>query len=396
MPFATLRGTPARAPLRQWLAWRLLLPWTLMALVCLALMLWFQARGLSRDAQAVIMLRPASRPAVMALVDARMQQSRCYGLLATFALAMLAMSMAWRLDRRIGGPLREIVHTLDAPDAPQGSSGYRDEPAELLHLRDLAKAILSTRGSSAIAESERLRIEETALQGKARFMAQVGDHFRQPLQALELFATGLRSIDGSGEAIGHVHASIERMTHMLDALLTFSKLDAGVHRPVAVALDIDELFRSMDTRYRTMAQAQATRLAWRAGGAHTEADPALLGCVLGSLIDNALAAAPGGTVLVAARVRQGTIRFEVRDNGRGIPSAHQQRIFEEFVQLPLGDGERPAGYGLGLAIAVRAAQILETRIDLTSRPGHGSCFWFMLPCLQYKAMPASRAGLEAS
>lgn len=388
MPFASSRARPTRTSLRQWLALRLLLPWTLMAITCLTSMLWFQARGLSRDANVVISAQPDSRTAVTALVTARAQQTRCYGVFATFAIAMLAMSMAWRVDRRIGRPLREIVNALDATDSPRHAAGDRHEPAELIHLRDLAQALLSTRGSSAIAESERIRIEESALQGKARFMAQVGDHFRQPLQALELFAGGLRSIDGSAEAIGHVHASIERMTHMLDALLTFSKLDAGIHRPVREVVRVDELFLSMDARYRPLASTQSTRLAWRGGGLEVESDPALLGCILGSLIENALAAAPGGAVRVAARVQHQHLRFEVRDNGRGIPSAHQQRIFEEFVQLPLGNGERPAGYGLGLAIAVRAAQLLGTRIGLHSHPGHGSRFWFALPCLQKQSLEA--------
>lgn len=394
MLLASSRARPTRTSLRQWLALRLLLPWTLMAMTCLTSMLWFQDRGLSRDASAVISARPYSRTAITALVEARAQQTRCYGLFAAFAIAMLAMSMTWRVDRRIGRPLREIVNALDATDLPGGTAGDRHEPAELFHLRDLAQALLSTR-SSAIAESERMRIEESALRGKARFMAQVGDHFRQPLQALELFAAGLRSIDGSGEAIGHVHASIGRMTHMLDALLTFSKLDAGVHRPAREAVHVDELFFSMDARYRPLASTQSTRLAWRGGGLVVESDPALLGCILGSLIENALAAAPGGAVWVVVRMQRQHLRFEVRDNGRGIPSAHQQRIFEEFVQLPLGNGERPAGYGLGLAIAVRAAQLLDTRVGLHSRPGHGSRFWFALPCLQKQRFEARPARLLA-
>jgi signal transduction histidine kinase len=394
MPFASPRGSPTRAPLRQWLALRLLLPWTAMAVACLGMMLWMQARGLTRDAGAVIARQPASRPAVMALVDARMQQTRAYGVLASFAIAMLAMSMAWRVDRRIGQPLRELCHELATPDAPRGAPVYRGEPAELIHLRDLAQALLSPRAASELADRERLRIEESALQGKARFMAQVGDHFRQPLQALELFAVGLRSADGSGEAIGHVHASIERMTHMLDALLTFSKLDAGIHRPVRMPVHLDELFASLDARYRTLVQAQATRLAWHTGHRVADTDPALLACILGSLIDNALAAAPGGTVLVAARAHAGHLRIEVRDNGRGIPTAHQQRIFEEFVQLPLGDGERPAGYGLGLAIAVRAAQLLGTHISLHSTPGEGSRFAFVVPGVRH-ARPMTATGVFA-
>jgi len=84
--------------------------------------------------------------------------------------------------------------------------------------------------------------------------------------------------------------------------------------------------------------------------------------------------------MVAARWSPHGVRIEVRDNGVGIAAIHQQRIFEEFVQLH-GDGERREGYGLGLSIAMRVAQVLGTRIGLRSEPGRGSAFWFELPCL---------------
>jgi signal transduction histidine kinase len=82
-------------------------------------------------------------------------------------------------------------------------------------------------------------------------------------------------------------------------------------------------------------------------------------------------------VLIAARRIDDGVRMEVRDNGTGIPAIHQQRIFEEFVQLQ-GDGDRRDGYGLGLAIATRLAKALETDIRLRSEPGRGSTFWFEL------------------
>src|SRR6202012_696558 len=97
------------------------------------------------------------------------------------------------------------------------------------------------------------------------------------------------------------------------------------------------------------------------------------------LASNAIANAPEGRVLIAARRRGQAIRIEVRDNGPGIAVIHQQRIFEEFVQLQASESDRRGGYGLGLAIPERLARLLGTRIGLRSEPGRGSTFWFDLP-----------------
>jgi signal transduction histidine kinase len=70
------------------------------------------------------------------------------------------------------------------------------------------------------------------------------------------------------------------------------------------------------------------------------------------------------------------IAIEVIDQGPGIAVADQERIFEEFVQLP---GTTPGGTGLGLPISRRLAELLGGCLTVESAPGRGSTFAVTIP-----------------
>jgi signal transduction histidine kinase len=70
------------------------------------------------------------------------------------------------------------------------------------------------------------------------------------------------------------------------------------------------------------------------------------------------------------------VRFEIEDNGQGIPPEKQQQIFEMFSRASEDDIE---GTGLGLAIVQRIVLKLHGQIGVTSEYGRGSTFWFTLP-----------------
>jgi two-component system, NtrC family, sensor histidine kinase KinB len=100
--------------------------------------------------------------------------------------------------------------------------------------------------------------------------------------------------------------------------------------------------------------------------------------VLSSLLRNARAhSSTGGAVTVTAEPWEGRVRFAVADTGSGIPSAHVERIFEPFYQVP---GTQDHGdVGLGLAIARSIVQSHGGEIHCESEEGKGATFWFTLP-----------------
>jgi signal transduction histidine kinase len=128
-----------------------------------------------------------------------------------------------------------------------------------------------------------------------------------------------------------------------------------------------------------------------------ETDPRRLRQILLNLLSNATKFGAGGPVIVhcstlphgapvpgPAGVRGGRRRtagdavvIAVTDAGPGIAPADQQRIFEEFVQLP---GTTPGGTGLGLPISRRLAELLGGSLTVESTLGRGSTFLVTLPC----------------
>ena len=78
----------------------------------------------------------------------------------------------------------------------------------------------------------------------------------------------------------------------------------------------------------------------------------------------------------------GEVRVSVSDTGVGILDADQERIFERFEQGTLGNGHRPNGAGLGLALSKEFVEMHGGRIWVESEVGQGATFTFSLPLRQ--------------
>lgn len=101
------------------------------------------------------------------------------------------------------------------------------------------------------------------------------------------------------------------------------------------------------------------------------ADATHLGNILSNLIDNALKYS-GDSVTVHIRADARTL--SVSDDGIGIDRACLPFIFDKFYRVSCGDRYEVGGYGLGLYYVRQTAALMGWRVDVTSRPGHGSTF----------------------
>lgn len=315
------------------------------------------------------------------------------GALCASGILLLAWLARVSIRHRVLEPLSQVryaVHELVNARHPQ----LDDTPAstEFVELRQSLQRLCDVQEEqrrdwsamqrdNAMEALDRLRQSQAATRSKSQFIALVSHHFRQPLQALELFAAGLdqNASHPQQSLFQQMRHSIASMTRLLDALLEISRLDAGVIAVKPIGFSAAELFMRDRTSLNHEAARYHVALTWHGSQHQLHGDADVAASLLYQLASNAIANAPEGRVLIAARRRGQSIRIEVRDNGPGIAVIHQQRIFEEFVQLQSGESERRGGYGLGLAIAERLARLLGTRIGLRSEPGRGSTFWFDLP-----------------
>ena len=139
-------------------------------------------------------------------------------------------------------------------------------------------------------------------------------------------------------------------------------------------LDIDELIDTIVMRW----SATADRV-WSAAAAvgTLPGDAERLEAALDCLIENAVKfTAPGDSIAVEARHRDGQVLISVRDTGAGIPAGDLERIAEIF-QTGSSAGAR-AGSGLGLAIVRSIAEARGGGLDITSTEGAGTCMTIRL------------------
>jgi two-component system, sensor histidine kinase len=227
-----------------------------------------------------------------------------------------------------------------------------------------------------------VRSAEAADAAKSTFLAAASHDLRQPIHALGMF---LALLEGSKldaaqrETLGLAKAALRASSEMLDALLDFSRAEAGVIVPRPQIFPISQALRQIEEEIGITADEKKLFYRTRDCDALVEADPGLVKIILLNLVSNAIRYTSDGGVLIGCRRRGDRIVVEVWDSGRGIPADQHEAIFSDFVQLGNPERDRRKGLGLGLAIARRLAQRIGSDIRLASAEGRGSVFRFDLP-----------------
>ncbi len=233
---------------------------------------------------------------------------------------------------------------------------------------------------------------------KNNLVATVAHEFRTPLTSLRM-AIHLCTEEAVGpltakqaDLLFAARDDCERLQTIVDDLLNLSRLESGgidLHKRrvepqslVDLAIDVHSL--------AAKGQQITLRSEVLPGLAEAFADPDRLQLVFTNLISNALRYAPAGSEIVVRALAEAApegpvpepansesqLRFEVSDQGPGIPVEHQDALFEKFFHVP---GRPAGGAGLGLFIARGIVQAHGGRIGVHSEPGHGATFWFTIP-----------------
>jgi two-component system clock-associated histidine kinase SasA len=115
--------------------------------------------------------------------------------------------------------------------------------------------------------------------------------------------------------------------------------------------------------------------------------------VLLNLLENALKYTPdNGEVSLALLHRTSQwVQVSICDSGPGIPASEQQRIFQDRVRLPQ-TSQTTSGYGVGLSVCRRIAEVHGGRIWVVSEPGEGACFHVTVPVWQGQGQPSLTNG----
>ena len=238
----------------------------------------------------------------------------------------------------------------------------------------------------ADAWNEMLARLEDSVNRIQRFTADAAHELRTPLTALrttaELSVRRERDSREYRESLEQVATIAERMSNLLDQLLTLARGDTAMYAKNFGFVDLAQLVQAVCQELQPLFTAKNVRLRTNLeeGIPPVQGDTTGLKRILISLIENGLKYTPSdGEVSVSVR-QEGSGQFlEITDTGCGISRESLPHIFDRFYRVDSSRDRRSGGYGLGLAIAQQIARFHDTEIEVRSDAGQGSRFRVRLP-----------------
>jgi signal transduction histidine kinase len=233
---------------------------------------------------------------------------------------------------------------------------------------------------------------QAATRAKSDFLANMSHELRTPLNAVLGFSDVLKEqlgptiTDRQSRYLTNIHSAGQHLLELINDVLDLSKVEAGrlVLRPELVTLptllepviaSTAQLATDRGVRFEVPDVPTGTALV----------DAARVRQILLNLLSNAIKfSRDRGEVRMHVNVHDGDLRFEVIDDGVGIPPDKRDRVFGVFERLHEGVVEA-SGTGLGLAITKKLVELQHGTIDFESEVGKGTRFWIVLEDVMVEA-----------
>jgi heavy metal sensor kinase len=295
------------------------------------------------------------------------------GLMFPVAIGAAALA-ARRMSQRILAPIQGI-----AVQAGQITSNRLHERIPIGGTGDEIDQL-------AIVFNQTLTRLDESFRQLRQFTADASHELRTPLAAIRAIGEVGLDRDGSKqeyrELVGSMLEEVNRLTRLVDDLLTISRGDSGSIHLNYSRVRIIDLARDTISLLAPLADDKEQTLELRGDETATvDGDPIFLRQALINVVHNAIKYSPRQATidLGVDRETPGFVTLSVRDPGPGIAPEHTSRIFDRFYRVDRGRSRDAGGFGLGLAIAQWAVESHKGAISVSSAPGDGSTFRISLP-----------------
>ena len=270
---------------------------------------------------------------------------------------------------------RGKTYNLDSQGKPQRAFGVHVD----INERRKAKEALVT----ALQEAEHANTI------KSQFLANMSHEFRTPMNGIIGMSGHLLETPLSDEQLRYakiIQECGDTLLQLINDILDFSEIDSGKTTLKIRTFHLANLVKS--TVKMMTSRAQEKKLSIKCFIDPTipeqlEGDASRIQQILIYLIDNAIKFTPKGEIVVQAVLESEKqtctdIQFSVTDTGIGIPSELHEKIFSPLFQKDSSSTREYGGAGLGLALARHFTALMCGDIGVTSEPGVGSTFWFII------------------
>jgi len=274
------------------------------------------------------------------------------------------------------------------------ANSYRQALQRAIDLKVQADELAARLRIETLAADAARREAEIANRAKTQFFTAASHDLRQPLHAMGLFAEALRQRVHEPEVaqlVNSINESVDALEGLFSELLDITRIDSGGVEVHDQHFEVGDILRKLRLHFEPSAFEKGLSLRLRGGRHVVFADPLLVERILRNLVSNAIRYTEDGSVLVSCRQRGGRLLLQVWDSGPGIREAEQQKIFDEFYQVPhtrAVTADQRKGLGLGLAIVKRLAALMNAPLAMRSEVGRGTVFTLELPIGKTPRAPA--------
>jgi signal transduction histidine kinase len=241
-----------------------------------------------------------------------------------------------------------------------------------------------------------LRIEQSSRERYQQAMHFVTHEMRTPLSAIQ----------GSSELISRyplteekrkqiallINSESKRLARMVEIFLNVERLSAGQMELKQEAISVKQMMEVCVERVRPLAERKhiAMTLELVSEELHLTGDRELVEYACYNLLTNAVKYSPQRTEVTASAWKHDSwIHIAVKDQGIGMDQKEVKQIFQKFYRTKKAEESGEAGTGIGLSIVQQIVEQHGGRIEVTSRPGAGSCFTVVMAARAAASVPAA-------
>jgi len=301
------------------------------------------------------------------------------------AALLLILVGALYVNRAVARPVRRTAEA--AARIAGGDLSERldtDGPGEVGELERTFNTMAASLERTVADLEERNQTLVESEQVKSELVSNVSHELRTPLASVLGFSSLMLdrevSPDETKRYLEVIRTEARRLAALLNDLLDLQRVEQEALELRREEVELNELLSTQITLYS--AQSDTHELRFQAAGEPlaVRGDRDRLAQVIGNLLSNAIKYSPeGGAVEVTTEAIGDEAWIWVRDEGLGIPRAHQEQIFTKFFRGDVGRELGIAGTGLGLVLARQIVEAHGGQLGFESVSGQGSTFWLQLP-----------------